>query len=140
MSLPASTVGFDRTRNTTKCESAKFTTKLANMATSLASHTGNSSASAATSSVAVLAIQPTMPEATKAKYARHRSLRPDSAAKVMVEFMIYEPLAATTQAMAFAAIKETAAPLPHSHKPETEANSAMAAAEPSSKARAIRKT
>ena len=52
--------------------------KLARMATSLASHTGNSSTSAATSSVAVLAIQPAKPEATKAKYERHRSLRAGS--------------------------------------------------------------
>ncbi len=62
-----SPAGLARARNTTKCDSEKFTMKLARMATSLASHTGSNRISAATRSVAVLASQPAMPETTKAK-------------------------------------------------------------------------
>ncbi len=53
----------------------------------LASHTGSCRISAATSSTAVLASQPAMPDATKVKYARHFNRRPDSAANVIEEFM-----------------------------------------------------
>src|SRR5271155_1584476 len=79
--------GVARTRNTTKCEIEKFTTKLARTAKAFASHTGNNRTSAATRSVAVLATHPATPEETNVKYARQRSLRPDSAAKVIEEFM-----------------------------------------------------
>jgi len=56
-----------RTRNTTKCDIEKFTMKLAMTANSFASHTGKSRTSTPTTSAAVLASHPAMPDATKVK-------------------------------------------------------------------------
>src|SRR5580704_5281408 len=59
--------GSARLRNTTKCDSEKLTTKLAKMAPALAIHTGSSRICAATTSAAVLAIKPAMPDTAKVR-------------------------------------------------------------------------
>jgi hypothetical protein len=56
-----------RTRNTRKFDIEKFTMKLAMTASSFASHTGKSRSWTATTSAAVLASHPAMPDATKVK-------------------------------------------------------------------------
>jgi hypothetical protein len=56
-----------RTRKTTKCDIEKFTMKLAITASSFDSHTGKSRTSTATTSAAVLANHPAMPDARKVK-------------------------------------------------------------------------
>ena len=55
------------TRNTTKCDSEKLTMKLARIAKAFARYTGKSSTCAANTSVAVLAMRPTMPAARNAR-------------------------------------------------------------------------
>src|SRR5262249_1625240 len=74
-----------RVLNTTKCESEKLTTKLAAIARSFA--TGTGSQRDATTRTVGLVMTPTPPEATKPPEARQRSCRPDSAAKVMKQFI-----------------------------------------------------
>src|SRR5262245_59909147 len=94
--------GGSRVLNTTKCEHEQLTAKLAAIARSFA--TGTGSQSDATTRTVVLAMTPRTPDATNAPYARHRSWRPDSAAKVMKQFITYEPDTATSQASTLAGI------------------------------------
>jgi len=93
-----------RTRNTKKCESEKLTMKLTRIATALAIKIGSKRTCAAKTSAVVLTINPTMPDTTKVAYARQLSFRPDSAANVIEEFRMYDPVAATSHEIILAAI------------------------------------
>src|SRR5271155_618883 len=74
-----------RVRNTTKCDMVKLTKKLARIAAPLAASSGMNLA--AMTRVVVLAMAPSRPDARKVPYDFQRNCRPDSAAKVMCEFM-----------------------------------------------------
>ncbi len=67
-------------------------------------------------------------------------MRPDSAAKVIDEFKMYEPVTATIHDIMLAAISETVVGSAQRQEAETESNSASAAADRASAARARRKT
>ena len=85
---------------TTKCDIEKFMAKLATIAKSLAARTGRNIF--ATSRTAVPTTRPATPAPMKPAYVRSATLRPDSAAKVVKQFIKYEPEMARNQATKFA--------------------------------------
>src|SRR5262245_61778187 len=98
--------------------------KLTRIATALAIKIGSKRTCAAKTSAVVLTINPTMPDTTKVAYARQPSFRPDSAANVIEEFRMYDPVAATSHEIILAAINNNVSGLLQAHRSLNAVNSA----------------
>ena len=87
-----------------------------------------------------MAINQTMPETTKVAYARRHSFRPDSAANVIEEFRMYEPVAAISREVILGVIDNNVLGLLQPHRPLNAVNSATPVGIRLSVARANKKT